>query len=72
MDVTTSRGLSPGIDIPKNDNLRRDGVEYFDGDEDRFPTADGRTNCSTKYSATQQIGFVTFGQNEKSFRLNTW
>jgi hypothetical protein len=28
------------IDIPKNDvpeeNLRRDGVEYFDGDDERF------------------------------------
>jgi hypothetical protein len=28
------------IDIPKNDvpeeNLRRDGVEYFNGDDDRF------------------------------------
>jgi hypothetical protein len=44
------------IDIPKNDvpeeNQRPDGVEYFDGDDDRFSDRRPRINCSAKYSAS--------------------
>jgi len=65
------------IDIPKNDvpeeNQRRDGVEYFDGGDDRF--SDRRPAGQTaqrNIRQARQIGFRYNRPNEKSFCLNTW
>ena len=40
-------------------------VEYFDGDDKRFPTADPADKLLNEtFAKAQQIGFVTVGQNE--------
>ena len=51
-------------DVPE-ENQRKECVEYFDGDDKRFPTADPADKLLNEtFAKAQQIGFVTVGQNE--------